>query len=68
METKAKSNLITIRQCMDRLSCSRSFIYTLIDRGLLETRKLGTARRVLEESLNNLLEKGYDNDESELGN
>jgi len=40
----------------------------LIDRGLLETRKLGTARRVLEESLNNLLEKGYDNDESELGN
>lgn len=63
METKEKSNLITIRECMDRLSCSRSFIYTLIDKGYLETRKLGTARRVLENSLDKVLQEGYEEDD-----
>jgi excisionase family DNA binding protein len=65
METIQKSNLITIRECMERLSCSRSFIYTLIDKGHLETRKLGTARRILENSLNKVLQEGYENDDSE---
>jgi len=48
---------------MDRLSCSRSFIYTLIDKGYLETRKLGTARRVLENSLDKVLQEGYEEDD-----
>ena len=68
METTEKSNLITIRECMERLSCSRSFIYTLIDKGYLETRKLGTARRILEISLEKVLQEGYENDDRELRN
>jgi len=53
---------------MERLSCSRSFIYTLIDKGYLETRKLGTARRILEISLEKVLQEGYENDDRELRN
>ena len=57
-----KDNLVTIQQCMERLSCSRTFIYHLLDKGLLESRKLGKSRRIVESSLDKLLKEGYEND------
>ena len=51
--------LLRIRDVQERLGVSRSFVYRFMDKGILESRKIGKARRVLEHSLDKLIEEGY---------
>ena len=59
------NRLLTIAIVQDELSCSRTFIYKLLKQGLLKSRKIGNARRILESSLIALKENGYDGDFAE---
>tara|TARA_R100000808_G_scaffold712_1_gene3447 strand:+ start:1268 stop:1495 length:228 start_codon:yes stop_codon:yes gene_type:complete len=61
METLPKK-LLRIKDVQERLGVSRSYIYILMDKGILESRKIGNARRVLEHSLDKLIEDGYEED------
>jgi len=51
MTTAKENKLLKIKEVMEILSCSRTFVYTLLDRGLLKSRKIGNARRILESSV-----------------
>ena len=62
MTTENLSKLLPIRVVQEHRGCSRSFVYKLMDTGVLESVKIGSARRVLEQSLIKLMEEGYDND------
>ena len=63
MTIENKNNrLLTIARVQDELSCSRTFIYKLLKQGLLKSRKIGNARRILESSLIALKENGYEGD------
>ena len=63
METLPKK-LLRIKDVQERLGVSRSYIYILMDKGILESRKIGNARRVLEHSLEKLIEEGYENEQT----
>ena len=67
METIPKK-LLRIKDVQERLGVSRSYIYILMDKGILESRKIGNARRVLEHSLDKLIEQGYENDTEQKRN
>ena len=63
MTIENKNNrLLTIARVQDELSCSRTFIYKLLKQGLIKSRKIGNARRILESSLIALKENGYEGD------
>ena len=64
--TQKISRLISIKQVQDALSCSRSTVYRLIDKGILEDRKIGFSRRVLQHSLEDLIANGYDGSETNV--
>jgi len=53
------SRLISVKTAQEHLNCSRSFVYKLMDDGILESIKIGKARRILEQSLIKLMEEGY---------
>jgi len=61
---KPLSKLVRIKEAQDLLGVSRSYVYRLMDKGILESRKIGNARRIVAESLRNILENGY-TDETE---
>jgi len=65
MEAKI-SRLISIKDVQDSLSCSRSTVLRLIDKGILEDRKIGHSRKVLQHSLEDLMLNGYDGTENVL--
>ena len=58
--TTLNNRLLTIKKAQDELSCSSTFIYKLLDKGLLKSRKIGNARRILESSLIELKENGFE--------
>jgi len=60
MTTENLSKLLSIKVVQAHLDCSRSFVYKLMDNGILESVKIGSARRVLEQSLIKLMEEGHD--------
>ena len=60
MTTENLSRLLPIKVVQEHLGCSRSFVYKLMDNGILESVKIGSARRVLEQSLIKLMQEGYD--------
>ena len=62
IENTPLSKLLPIKVAQEHLGCSRSFVYKLMDKGILESRKIGNARRILEQSLIKLLEQGYEDD------
>lgn len=57
--TTPLSRLISVRTAQEHLQCSRSFVYKLMDEGILDSVKIGKARRILEQSLVKLMEEGY---------
>ena len=57
MEAKI-SRLISIKDVQDALSCSRSTVLRLIERGILEDRKIGKSRKILQHSLEDLILNG----------
>ena len=62
---KPLSKLVRIKEAQDLLGVSRSYVYRLMDKGVLESRKIGNARRVVAESLRNILENGYTDETNE---
>ena len=64
METIPKK-LLRIKDVQERLGVSRSYIYILMDKGILESRKIGNARRIVADSLRNILENGYTDETNE---
>jgi excisionase family DNA binding protein len=55
-EAMARANpLFKVTEVARRLSVSRAFVYQLMDRGLLPYVKLGTARRIRAEDVEQLL-------------
>ncbi len=59
-ETKKLSRLLSVKTAQEHLNCSRSFVYQLMDKGILKSVKIGKARRIHEQSLVKLIEEGYD--------
>ena len=57
--TTPLSRLLSVKTAQEHLNCSRSFVYQLMDKGILESIKIGKARRILEQSLIKLMEEGY---------
>ena len=57
--TTPLSRLLSVKTAQEHLNCSRSFVYQLMDKGILESVKIGKARRILEQSLIKLMEEGY---------
>ena len=53
---KPLSKLVRIKEAQDLLGVSRSYVYRLMHKGILESRKIGNARRIVAESLRNILE------------
>lgn len=51
MNKTSSSRLLTILQVSERLQLSRSTIYSLMDRGLLRSVKIGAVRRIYEGDL-----------------
>ncbi len=62
---KPLSKLVRIKEAQDLLGVSRSYVYRLMDKGILESRKIGNARRIVAESLRNILENGYTDETNE---
>ena len=58
--TNTLSRLLSVKTAQEHLNCSRSFVYKLMDTGVLDSVKIGTARRILEQSLVKLMEEGYE--------
>ena len=58
--TKPLSRLISVKVAQEHLNCSRSFVYKLMDEGILDSVKIGKARRILEQSLIKLMEEGHE--------
>jgi len=56
--TQKISRLISIKDVQDALSCSRSTVLRLIERGILEDRKIGKSRKILQHSLEDLILNG----------
>tara|TARA_R110002012_G_scaffold197023_2_gene365547 strand:+ start:4084 stop:4302 length:219 start_codon:yes stop_codon:yes gene_type:complete len=56
------NRLLTIAMVQNELSCSRTFVYKLLFGGLLKSVKIGSSRRILENSLVALKENGYEGD------
>ena len=54
------SRLINIKDVENSLSCSRSTVLRLIDKGILEDRRIGKSRKILLHSLENLMLNGYE--------
>lgn len=55
----AEGRLLTVPKVRERLDCSRSFVYLLIQRGMLKTIRLGDIKgiRVTEKSVERYLRK-----------
>ena len=64
--TQKISKLLSIKAVQDALSCSRSTVLRLIDKGILEDRKIGHSRKVLQHSLEELILNGTDGTENVL--
>ena len=62
---KPLSKLVRIKEAQDLLGVSRSYVYRLMDKGILESRKIGNARRIVADSLRNILENGYTDETNE---
>ena len=59
-ETKKLNKLLTVKTVQEHLDCSKSFVYKLMDKGILKSVKIGMTRRIHEQSLVKLMEEGYD--------
>jgi excisionase family DNA binding protein len=55
MEEKEK--LLYVRTVMERLCCSKNYVYALIQSGQLEAYRVGSHLRVVEKSVDEYLEK-----------
>ena len=64
--TQKISKLLSIKTVQEALSCSRSTVLRLIDKGILEDRKIGHSRKVLQHSLEELILNGTDGTENVL--
>ena len=55
MEEKEK--LLYVRTVMERLCCSKNYVYALIQSGQLEAYRIGSHLRVIEKSVDDFLAK-----------
>ena len=60
MTTEKLSRVLSVKTVQKHLDCSRSYVYKLMNEGILKSVKIGMTRRILEQSLVKLMEEGYD--------
>ncbi len=49
--------LFTVKEVCDKLKCSRSFVWKLMEQGLLKHNAIGTLRRIPASSLSDLIRR-----------
>ncbi|MBN9439358.1 helix-turn-helix domain-containing protein [Bosea sp. (in: a-proteobacteria)] len=58
MEKQNRSLLLTVREAQDELRISRATLYSLINKGLIRSIKLGRSRRFKRSEIEALCERG----------